>query len=165
MTNKEAIKYLIAPVATSTKPSAEYLKQKEAYELAIKALEQQSINLKAIYQEGYCDGHLKGYTKAINEKDYTEAGDYKEKITMINISKEEIWDKMFFVRKGNSDQPIAVIKVSDLLEEEQPKGEWKPISTGLAYKYQCSLCGRTISTTPMFLSDYPFCHCGAKMKD
>lgn len=39
MTNKEAIKYLIAPVATSTKPSAEYLKQKEAYELAIKALE------------------------------------------------------------------------------------------------------------------------------
>lgn len=38
MTNKEAIKYLIAPVATSTKPSAEYLKQKEAYELAKKAL-------------------------------------------------------------------------------------------------------------------------------
>ena len=38
MTNKEAIKYLIAPVATSTKPSAEYLKQKEAYELAVKAL-------------------------------------------------------------------------------------------------------------------------------
>lgn len=39
MTNREAIKYLIAPTATSTKPSAEYLKQKEAYELAIQALE------------------------------------------------------------------------------------------------------------------------------
>lgn len=39
MTNKEAIKYLIVPTATSTKPSDEYLKQKEAYELAIKALE------------------------------------------------------------------------------------------------------------------------------
>ena len=38
MTNKEAIKYLIPPTATSTKPSAEYLKQKEAYDLAIKAL-------------------------------------------------------------------------------------------------------------------------------
>lgn len=38
MENKEAIKYLIAPVATSTKPSAEYLKQKEAYKLAKKAL-------------------------------------------------------------------------------------------------------------------------------
>lgn len=40
MTNKEAIKYLILPIATSTEPSAEYLKQKEAYELAIKALEE-----------------------------------------------------------------------------------------------------------------------------
>lgn len=39
MANKEAVKYLIAPVATSTEPSAEYMKQKEAYELAIKALE------------------------------------------------------------------------------------------------------------------------------
>ena len=38
MTNKEATKYLIVPVATSTKPSAEYLKQKEAYDLAVKAL-------------------------------------------------------------------------------------------------------------------------------
>lgn len=38
MRNKEAIKYLIVPTATSTKPSVEYLKQKEAYELAIKAL-------------------------------------------------------------------------------------------------------------------------------
>lgn len=40
MTSKEAVKYLIAPIATSTKPSAEYLKQKEAYELAIKVLEE-----------------------------------------------------------------------------------------------------------------------------
>lgn len=40
MTNKEAIKYLIAPTATSTEPGAEYLKQKEAYDLAIKALEE-----------------------------------------------------------------------------------------------------------------------------
>ncbi len=38
MTTKEAIKYLITPIATSTEPSAEYLKQKEAYDLAIKAL-------------------------------------------------------------------------------------------------------------------------------
>ncbi len=39
ITPKEAIKYLIPPIATSTEPSDEYLKQKEAYELAIKALE------------------------------------------------------------------------------------------------------------------------------
>jgi hypothetical protein len=41
MTSKEAIKYLIALVATSTKPSAEYLKQKGAYDLAIKALKRE----------------------------------------------------------------------------------------------------------------------------
>ena len=40
MTNKEAIKYLIVPIATSTVPSTEYLKMKEAYDLAIKALEE-----------------------------------------------------------------------------------------------------------------------------
>lgn len=45
MENKEAIKYLIKPVATSTKPSAEYLKQKEAYELAIKALEKPQVTV------------------------------------------------------------------------------------------------------------------------
>lgn len=39
MTNKEAIKYLIQPFATSTRSYNEYLKQREAYELAIKALE------------------------------------------------------------------------------------------------------------------------------
>lgn len=39
MNNKEAIKYLIVPVATSTKSYNEYLKQKEAYDLAVKALE------------------------------------------------------------------------------------------------------------------------------
>ena len=44
MTNKEATKYLITPVATSTEPSAEYLKQKEAYDLAIKALEEEPID-------------------------------------------------------------------------------------------------------------------------
>jgi hypothetical protein len=45
MTNEEAIKYLIPPVATSTKPSAEYLKQKEAYDIAIKALEKPQVTV------------------------------------------------------------------------------------------------------------------------
>lgn len=35
---------------------------------------------------------------------------------MINISKEEIGNKMFFVREEDSDQPIAVIKVADLMK-------------------------------------------------
>ena len=42
---------------------------------------------------------------------------------MIEISKEEIRDKMFFVRDEDSNQPIAVIKVADLLEKEVKKNE------------------------------------------
>lgn len=37
---------------------------------------------------------------------------------MISISKEEIGNKMFFINEKGSDQPIAVIKVADLLEKE-----------------------------------------------
>lgn len=42
---------------------------------------------------------------------------------IINISKEEIRNKMFFVNGEGSDQPIAVIKVADLLEKEVKKNE------------------------------------------
>jgi hypothetical protein len=60
MTNEEAIKYLIAPIATSTDPSAEYLKQKEAYDLAIKALETGEVYMTGedynLYMEGYKAG-------------------------------------------------------------------------------------------------------------
>lgn len=45
---------------------------------------------------------------------------------MINISKDEIRDKMFFVRDEDSDQPIAVIKVADLLEKEVKKNDTFP---------------------------------------
>ena len=38
---------------------------------------------------------------------------------MINISKEEIRDKMFFVNEEDSDQPIAVIKVADLMKYDR----------------------------------------------
>ncbi|MBR2570001.1 MAG: hypothetical protein IKE34_12555 [Paenibacillus sp.] len=43
MTRDEAIKYLIKPVSTSTEPSEEYRKQKEAYNMAIEALEKKKI--------------------------------------------------------------------------------------------------------------------------
>ena len=57
MNNNEAIEYLIAPIATSTEPSAEYLKQKEAYELAIKALKERLQGEWIEFKGGYykCD--------------------------------------------------------------------------------------------------------------
>ena len=42
---------------------------------------------------------------------------------VIKITKEEIRDKMFFINEENSVQPIAVIRVSDLLEKEVKKNE------------------------------------------
>lgn len=52
---------------------------------------------------------------------------------------EEITDKMFFIREENSNQPIAVVKVSDLMKFERPQGEWiKPIIT-LFNKYNVLL--------------------------
>jgi len=40
MTSKEANKYLIRPFATSTRSYNEYLKQQEAYNLAVEALKE-----------------------------------------------------------------------------------------------------------------------------
>lgn len=62
MTYEDAIKYLIAPVATSTEPSAEYLKQKEAYELAIKALETGEIYITGEDYNLYIEGYKAGKT-------------------------------------------------------------------------------------------------------
>ena len=60
MTNEEAIKYLIQPVATSTEPSDEYLKQKEAYDRAVQALETGEVYMTGedynLYMEGYKAG-------------------------------------------------------------------------------------------------------------
>ena len=60
MTYEEAIKYLIAPVATSTEPSAEYLKQKEAYDLAIQALETGEVYMTGVDYNLYIEGYKAG---------------------------------------------------------------------------------------------------------
>ena len=44
---------------------------------------------------------------------------------MITVTHEEIRDKMFFIRGEDNDSfPVAVIKVSDLLNLAKPQGEW-----------------------------------------
>lgn len=57
--------------------------------------------------------------------------------------------------------------------EERSQGAWVKVkeermsvnmSGEIATRYKCSECGRTITILPSKLSDYPFCHCGAKMK-
>ena len=44
---------------------------------------------------------------------------------MITVTHEEIRDKMFFIRDEDNDSfPVAVIKVSDLLNLAKPQDEW-----------------------------------------
>lgn len=81
---------------------------------------------------------------------------------MINISKEEIRDKVFFINEEDSNQPIAVIKVADLLEKSQPKGEWKFIQGATTQgSLKCPFC----DYRDYHKTNSNFCpNCGAKMK-
>lgn len=49
----------------------------------------------------------------------------------------------------------------------QPKtGHWVKmplVETGQTYSHKCSLCGRRILVTNAGLSEFPYCHCGARM--
>lgn len=57
---------------------------------------------------------------------------------MINISKDEIKDRMFFVREGDNLRPIAVVRVSDLLAKEKVTKE-EVIKELEILKYDCTL--------------------------
>ena len=58
----------------------------------------------------------------------------------------------------------------EALEQEPPLpkiGRWiqQQGYLGPAHSYECSECGRTIYAEDDDLSDFPFCHCGAKMEN
>lgn len=63
-----------------------------------------------------------------------------------------------------------IIKDFPTIEIQEPKvGHWikeKTIYGWDNHSYQCSECGRSIhlDTEVEDLTDYPYCHCGAKMK-
>ena len=51
---------------------------------------------------------------------------------------------------------------------DRPQGEWIEIGT-ISHSYKCSVCGRTIFHTTVGKSHvakyYPYCHCGADMRE
>ena len=58
------------------------------------------------------------------------------------------------------------IKLAIKALEERPQGEW--IHNGINVEgmdiYRCSICSRLIVTWSARIDEYPYCHCGAKMK-
>ena len=70
----------------------------------------------------------------------------------INMTLKEAYEKGF--NRGLSKAPKSKV--------EQPQGEWIIIDDTEQFIVKCSVCGR-IEDSRM-VKDYPFCHCGAKMR-
>lgn len=62
--------------------------------------------------------------------------------------------------------PALMQAVKDSKPYEKQKGEWNwsgNNGNGRNY-YNCSVCGRLIEANREELINFPYCHCGAKMK-
>lgn len=93
-----------------------------------------------------------------------KAGTTKESADCLECAKEH-------------EQLAEWLKDYKRLLEKRPQGEWKIYMSGhqgektTSITYKCSCCGRRIvyvasdyKSKEEFLSDYPFCHCGADMR-
>ena len=68
------------------------------------------------------------------------------------------------------DDYEEVEEIIKALEQEPRKGKWikeKSIYGWDGRSYQCSVCGRSIHLDIAVedLADYPYCHCGADMRE
>ena len=77
---------------------------------------------------------------------------------------------------GYTDEDIVnkVNEIIDLVNKlssitpTRPTGKWIKmplIEAGQTYSHECSLCGRRILITDVGLSEFPYCHCGARMEE
>lgn len=113
-------------------------KENEALEIAIEALEQQPCE-DCISREAvdeYITNLLSGYL-------------YDEERTRLEELTAFVWELP-------SVQPT------------RPTGKWVKmplIEAGQTYSHECSLCGRRILITDVGLSEFPYCHCGARMEE
>lgn len=89
------------------------------------------------------------------------------------MNRNEIID---FLYEAHCRSDYSIEQLADIIApDERPQGEWILMkenrsvnmyrSGELVSNYKCSLCGRCISTTISRLTDYPFCHCGADMRN
>ena len=81
----------------------------------------------------------------------------------------EIPNENSIIKWKNTDKDEwKVAEIYDLIKAyERPEGEWvfKDLHNGKTW-YECSICGRKIHVRDKAeLSDFPFCHCGAELKE
>lgn len=84
----------------------------------------------------------------------------------------DILDAYQVMVENGEENPYAWarLRMSELppAQQERKKGKWIMLNEGLIITtYKCSECGRTIwDVTRCDVSeDYPFCHCGADMRE
>lgn len=71
-------------------------------------------------------------------------------------------------RRGQINDDIETIKELPSAQPERKKGRWIVIVKGCKLtSYKCSECGRYIADDTGYdvKKDYPFCHCGADMRE
>lgn len=77
--------------------------------------------------------------------------------------------------RGKNTTNIDKVKMEQIIRDELPPvkptekvGHWITVNKGLKVtSYKCSECGRTVrdDTDYDVIKDYPYCHCGAKMRE
>lgn len=68
--------------------------------------------------------------------------------------------------EDNTEIVNALEMAIQALTQEPKIGLWIKtplIETAQTYSHECSVCGRKILATDIGLSEFPYCHCGAKM--
>lgn len=120
----------------------EVMKRIEAFDMAIKALEQKP-----------CED-------CINRKEVN---------VLVDELARAISDERCFMSRGRSTANIMQ-DILDLpsVQPTRPTGKWIKmplIEAGQTYSHECSLCGRRILITDVGLSEFPYCHCGARMEE
>lgn len=82
---------------------------------------------------------------------------------IIDVPEEGINACQLWIEMGVASWQDKVI-ANSIPYVEPKQGEWVKIGEGKT-RFFCSECGREIDTKPFTRPDnFPFCHCGAKMK-
>ena len=88
--------------------------------------------------------------------------DLMERWNIADKQKEEL------VRQVMADIVVPIVVSQPTVEPERKKGKWIMEYKGAAVtSYKCSECGRTVKDDTGYdvSKDYPFCHCGADMRE
>lgn len=103
-----------------------------------------------------------------------EQGSTEEQIESLKLAINALEQYPRFRACANCDNAVeddsACYECEDYSNfEAKPKekiGHWirQKSPYGDAHTYECSECGRTIYAEDRDLSDFPYCHCGAKME-